>query len=68
LPGHQPTGKLNSLQSLTRAIYTTLRDATPVSGLGHPDEYRPAPVQIDTDDLPSVVVCLHGGDVSFTVR
>jgi hypothetical protein len=35
--------------------------------LGHPHDYRPTPVQIDTHDLPAVVLCLHGG-ASSTVR
>jgi hypothetical protein len=35
-------------------------------GLGHPHDHRATPMQIDTHDLPPVVLCLHGG--AFTVR
>jgi hypothetical protein len=32
--------------------------------LGHPHDHRPAPMQIDTHDLPAVVLCLHEGPPS----
>jgi site-specific DNA recombinase len=32
--------------------------------LGHPHDHRPPPVQIDTHDLPTVVLCLHEGPPS----
>jgi hypothetical protein len=58
---------LGDLGRQRHRIVVDARAAQPVAVLGHPHQHRPAPVQIDTHDLPSVVLCLHGG-ASFTVR
>jgi hypothetical protein len=35
-----------------------------LAGLGHPHDHAAAPMQIDTYDLPTVVVCVHVGPPS----
>jgi hypothetical protein len=51
---------LTSLDDLRREDHRVVVDTHTIeafTGLGHPHDHRPAPMQIDTHDLRAVVLC-----------
>jgi hypothetical protein len=58
---------LRDLRRQDQGIIVDTHTAELVTSLGHPHDHRPAAMQIDTHDLPTVVLCLHSG-ASFNVR
>ena len=55
---------LRDLQAQRDRVIVDAYRRKPLTGLGHPHDHAAAPVQIDTHDLPTVVLCLHVGPPS----